>query len=220
MKREVQECSIFLNKEEGFGPLKEEAEGAGEGREDGGTRRLIVQQREELRAAVLEEALSRYPDPTKRQVLAWTNRDKLCTAWLQSLPGPEGFSNLEFTEALALALCMPSPACQERVGEKVGKSVVDVFCDNVMSAALPGDHWRTRHDKIKMALNSLCSWARLPVTVEVWGLFSHLIPAEALSRFESGRARQGLVPDFSFQVTSYLGESQVSQAEIKIYHLM
>ena len=197
-------------------PLKEEAEGAGEGREDGGTRRLIVQQREELRAAVLEEALSRYPDPTKRQVLAWTNRDKLCTAWLQSLPGSEGFSNLEFTEALALALCMPSPACQERVGEKVGKSVVDVFGDNIMSAALPGDHWRTRHDTIKMALNSLCSWARLPATVEVWGLFSHLIPAEALSRFESGRARQGLVPDFRLQVPSDLGESQVALAELKI----
>ena len=75
MKREVQECLTFLNKEEGFGPLKEETDGAGEGREDGGTRRLIVQQREELIAAVLEEALSRYPDPTKRQVLAWTNRE-------------------------------------------------------------------------------------------------------------------------------------------------
>lgn len=216
MKREVQECLTFLNKEESFGPLKEEAEGAGEGREDGGTRRLIIQQREELRVAVLEEAVSRYPDPTKRQVLAWTNRDKLCTAWLQSLPGPEGFSNLEFTEALALALCMPSPACEERVGEKVGKSVVDVFGDNIMSAVLPGDHWRTRHDTIKMALNSLCSWARLPATVEVWGLFSHLIPAEALSRFESGRARQGLVPDFRFQVPSDLGESQVALAELKV----
>ena len=216
LKREVPECLTFLNKEEGFNPLKEETDGAGEGREDGGTRRLIVQQREELRAAVLEEALSRYPDPTKRQVLAWTNRDKLSTAWLQSLPGPEGFSNLEFTEALALALCMPSPACQERVGEKVGKSVVDVFGDNIMSAALPGDHWRTRHDTIKMALNSLCSWARLPATVEVWGLFSHLIPAEALSRFESGRARQGLVPDFRFQVPSDLGESQVALAELKV----
>jgi len=30
----------------------------------------------------------------------------------------------------------------------------------------------------------MCSWARVPATVEVWGLFSHLIPAEALSRME------------------------------------
>ena len=39
---------------------------------------------------------------------------------------------------------------------------------------------------VKMAINIICSWARLPVTSEVWGLFSHLIPTEALSRFESG----------------------------------
>ena len=43
-----------------------------------------------------------------------------------------------------------------------------------------------------------------------------MIPAEALSRFESGRARQGLVPDFRFQVPSDLGESQVALAELKV----
>ena len=216
MQREVQECATFLNKEGDPGPLHAAVEGAGDGREDGGTRRLIVQQRELLRAAVLTEALSRYPDPKKRQVVAWTNRDKLCTAWLQSLPGPEGFSNPEFTEALALTLCMPSPACKDRVGEKVGKSVVDVFGDSIMSEPLPGDHWRTRHDKVKMAINSLCSWARLPTTVEVWGLFSHLIPQEALNKIQSGRARQGLVPDFRIQFPSSLGESQVKLAELKV----
>ena len=160
-----------MNKAEGNvppGPLYRPVEGAGDGREDGGTRRLIVQQREEMRAAVLTEALSRYPDPKKRQVAAWANRDKFCTAWLQSLPGPDGFSNPEFTEALALALCMPSPACKDRVGEKVGKSVVDVFGDSIMSAHLPGDDWRTRHDKVKMAINSLCNWARLPTTDRIW----------------------------------------------------
>ena len=221
MKREIQECSTFLNKAEGNcppGPLYRPVEGAGDGREDGGTRRLIVQQREEMRAAVLTEALSRYPDPKKRQVVAWANRDKLCTAWLQSLPGPDGFSNPEFTEALALVLCIPSPACKDRVGEKVGKSVVDVFGDSIMSAHLPGDDWRTRHDKVKMAINSLCSWARLPTTVEVWGLFAHLIPQEALNKIESGRVRQGLVPDFriKFPPTSTLGEDQVKLAELKL----
>ena len=89
---------------------------------------------------------------------------------------------------------------------KVGKGVCDVFGDNVMAAQLPGDHWRTRHDNIKMCLNSFCSWARVPATVEVWGLFSHLIPSEALSRIESGRARQGLVPDFRLQLTNALKE--------------
>ena len=83
-------------------------------------------------------------------------------------------------------LCTPSPACKDRVGEKVGKAVVDKYGNAVMNEPLPGDHRRVRHDTVKMAINSLCSWARLPATSEVWRLFSHLIPSEALSRFESG----------------------------------
>ena len=66
---------------------------------------------------------------------------------------------------------------------------MDIFGDNIMSEILPGDHWRIRHDKMKMAIHSLCVWSRLPVTVEVWGLFAHLIPAEALNRMERGRKR-------------------------------
>ena len=87
--------------------------------------------------------------------MAWTNRDKLCTAWLQSLPGPEGFSNPEFTEALALTLCMPSPACKDRVGEKVGKSVVDVFGDSIMSEPLPGGWYQTLESNFHHLLENL-----------------------------------------------------------------
>ena len=216
LKEEVDQCYTFLNKDNELNPLKDSAEGAGKGREDGGTRRAIVQHREEVREAVLRETLSRQQRSNNRHLLAWTNRDKLSTAWLQCLPGPEGFSNAEFSEAMALVLCMPSPSCKERVGEKVGKAVVDKFGDNIMSQHLPGDHWRIRHDKIKMKINSMCSWARVPATVEVWGLFSHLIPAEALSRMESGRARQAIVPDFRLNVPSDLGESQVKLAELKV----
>ena len=70
-------------------------------------------------------------------MVAWANRDKLSTALLQGLPGPHGLSNAEFSEALALVLCMPSHACRDRVGHKVGKNVVDVYGDNVMSESLP-----------------------------------------------------------------------------------
>ena len=231
MKTEAEQCSRFLNSANTLqaniidhtssiedGPLSDDVGGAGCGREDGGTRKLIVNQREELRAAVLGETLSRLKAPhnTSRPVMAWTNRDKLSTAWLQSLPGPNGLNNAEFSEAMALVLCTPSPACQDRVGEKVGKSVVDKYGNAVMNEPLPGDHWRVRHDTVKMAINSLCSWARLPATAEVWGLFSHLIPSEALSRFESGRKRQGMVPDFRFKIPSEHGETQVKLAELKL----
>ena len=162
-------------------------------------------EKEELRGAVMTVALSRLPNPHQRASLAWLNRDKLSSAWLSSLPGPEGLSSQAFAEAMSLILCMPSPSCKYRVGAKVGKRTVDPFGDNILAEALPGDHWRTRHDKMKMAINSLCTWARLPATCEVWGLFSHLISGEALSRFEAGRKRQVLVPDFCLEVPCSTG---------------
>ena len=85
-----------------------------------------------------------------------------------------------------------------------------------MAEDLPGDHWLTRHEKIKMSINSLCTWARLPVTCEVWGLFSHLISGEALSRFEAGRKRQALVPDFRLEVPCSTGGTVYRLAELKM----
>ena len=153
---------------------------------------------------------------TLKPVRAWANRDKLSSAWLQCLPGPDGLSSQAFSEAMALLLCMPSPGCQERVGAKVGRKTVDIYGDSIMSEVLPGDHWRTRHDKVKMSLHSLCVWARLPVTVEVWGLFSHLIPAAGLTRMERGRKRQAIVPDFRLEMPTPAGGTSPQLAELKI----
>ena len=166
----------------------------------------------------MKVALSRVHNKRHRAVLAWQNRDKLATAWLQCLPGPDGLSNPAFAEALALTLCMPSPACKSRLGAQVGNKngIVDQFGDKVQSAIMPGDHWRTRHDKVKMALNSICTWARLPATVEVFGLFSDLIPAQALSRIEKGRKRQGMVPDFRLQMPHPTGGNTFQLAELKV----
>ena len=215
LQREATQCADYLGQDLG-GALSVQVEGAGEGAVDGSTRKKVVQQREELRGTVLKVALSRLPDISLRPVSAWPNRDKLTSSWLQCLPGPDGLSNQAFSEALALLLCMPSPACQDRVGATVGKSTVDTFGDRVMSEILPGDHWRTRHDRIKMAIHSLCIWARVPVTVEVWGLFSHLIPAEALTRMERGRKRQAIVPDFRLDLPSPNYETRTQLAELKV----
>ena len=48
--------------------------------------------------------------------------EKLSSSWLHYLPGPNGpidieLDNTEFSEAMALTLCMPIPDCQERVGD-------------------------------------------------------------------------------------------------------
>ena len=111
---------------------------------------------------------------------------------------------------------MPSPVCRSRVGAPIGKKIVDAYGDHVQSEHLPGDHWREQHDSVKLTINSLLSWSRVPATCEVFGLFSHLIPKEGLSRMESGRARQALVPDFRITLPDPQGGTKMSLAEIKI----
>ena len=92
---------------------------------------------------------------------------------------------------------------------------MDIYGDSVMSEILPGDHWRIRHDKVKMAIHSLCVLASLPVTVEVWGLFSHLIPADSLTRMERGRKRQAIVPDFKIEMPTPTGGTRLGNQRVE-----
>ena len=66
-----------------------------------------------------------------------------------------------------------------------------------------GDTWRARHDTGKLAIVRECINAGLVHDCEVYGLFSDLIPAQALAQGEAlewGRARQGLIPDFRLRL--------------------
>ena len=185
---------------------------------DGSTRKKVMQQLEKARGAALSEALSRIPDERCQQALGWRNRDKMSTSWLHCLPGPEGLGNAQFSEALALMLCMPSPACKTHVGQQVGAKAacVDTYGHKVMSANLPGDHWRTRHDVTKMEISSLCAYSKVEHTTEVFGLFAPLIPQQALSRYERGHKRQGLVPDFRLNTNNNAGAARHQLAELKL----
>ena len=217
LQEEDQQCADYLQQEIN-GPLTSNVEAAGEGSVDGSTRRKIMQHREETSGAVFSQALTQKRNQRCRQVICWRNRDKLSTSWLNCLPGPGGLDNAVFSEGLAMSLCMPSPACREYVGQQVGGrgGVVDIYGDKVMSSGLPGDHWRTRHDNAKMEISSLCAFSKVEHTTEVFGLFSHLIQQEALSRFERGKKRQGLVPDFRIKTTTNTGATRYQLAELKI----
>ena len=72
LQREATQCAEYLGQDLG-GPLSVPVEGAGEGAVDGSTRKKLIQQREELRGAVLKVALSRLPDTSLRPVSAWPN---------------------------------------------------------------------------------------------------------------------------------------------------
>ena len=122
------------------GPLAMTVEGAGDGSVNGSTRKKVTEQREKLRGSVIGEALKRYPDQKARPVLVWPQLDKLSSAWLLSLPGPHtGLPTSVFSEAVCSHLCLPSPACAQLLGVRVGRASVDKFGDVVMAAALAGD---------------------------------------------------------------------------------
>ena len=94
------------------GPLQAGVEAAGDGREDGSTRRLITTWLEETRRAVLSKTLEEYPDQSARPVWPNPQLEKLSQVWLLAMPGPQGFSNAEFGETVIRLLCLPSPCCQ------------------------------------------------------------------------------------------------------------
>ena len=172
-------------------------EGVGAGSVTGATRGLLVEAQERIRFRLLTEALARHRPKRDRHAWAWRQRDKLSSAWLLALPGGgDNLTNDEFTTFAAINLCIPPPACLEREGDVIkGRVRVDKHGDLVQSTAVPGDHWRKRHDSIKLSLYRLCLWAGLPSDMEVFNLFSRHIPQEGLARIESNRQRQGMIPD-------------------------
>ena len=93
---------------------------------------------------------------------------------------------------------------------------VDLYGEAVLSATtISGDHFRKRHDKIKMKLLQLCQWAGLEAEVEVFNLFAASIPQQGLSRMERGRKRQSIVPDMRIAIPEE-GNLVRSLHEIKI----
>ena len=56
------------------------------------------------------------------------------------------------------------------------------FGDELMTAALTQDTWRTRHDcvKVKVAMVNIAHEARISIDCEVFGLFRDLIPAQLM----------------------------------------
>ena len=220
LKREAEESCAFLNTDMAD-LLDVAAEGAGHGSTDGSTRRKVTTLLEDMRAATLVKALEEHPDQSARPVWVHPQLDKLSQGWILSLPGHNGFSQAEFSETVARLLCLPSPCCQTKLGQPLHQHglLVDPFGDNILSVTnIPGDHCRTRHDSIKMVINSFCLTSNIRADCEVYGLFRDLIPIEALGEEElqRGRVRQGLLPDFKLELPTTEGDHEVKLAELKV----
>ena len=192
------EAAVWLE-EEVQPSFQVDAQGVGGTSRDGSTRGKLTEERDVTRAKMVTKGLEVHPIQARsnRPVWAWMQRGKCSSAWLQALPCPDSsLTSARFTEAGAAALQLPSPACQEKVGQPVrGREAVDLYGEVVQAAALPGDHLRRRHDKFKLMVQRLCIWAGLECEVEVFNLFAGSIPQEGLSRMERGRKMQSIVPD-------------------------
>ena len=172
-----------------------------------------------------------YKDRKARPVWSWPNRDKLKTSWLLALPGPHtSLTHAIFQEGLAIVLCLPSPACRDRVGDKIGGRRVDMFGDALSCKALAGDGWQTRHDRHKNKIMRMLGWSGIVATCEVTGLFAHLVPQEERGRNEVQEARQVMVPDFRLELPASSatglatpglhlapGQKETRLAELKFY---
>ena len=203
LKREEEQSATWLEREVKT-CLGSDVEGVGDASCDGSTRGRVTEVRDTTRGDLISKGLDVHPrqDRTNRAVWSWLQRDMLSAAWLQALPGPDTtLTSAEFSEAAAAALCLPSPACADRLGQVVrGRHVVDLYGEVVLCTTTPGDHFRKRHDSLKMRLFQLCHWAGLPVDMEVFNLFSGSIPQEGLSRMERGRKIQSIVPDLRISI--------------------
>ena len=150
------------------------------------SRKEITTAREDLRHLAMEKCLEQHQDRTARPVTAYQNLDKLSDAWVQALPGPKtGLSASVFVEAVAARLCLHSPAvvASGLIGKTIGRNgvICDPFGDALVCCKdLVGDTWRQHHDSIKLAIGRECMASQLPHDIEVYGLFSHLMPAVAV----------------------------------------
>ena len=121
-----------------------------------------------------------------------------------------------------MVVCVPSPACRDRLGERIGEGRVDLWGDTVKCQALPGGSWTIRHDRTKAEIMRMLGWSGIVASCEVAGLFQHLIPPVARDRLEIRNQSHVMVPDFRIQLPSTTpaldlapGETETRLAELK-----
>ena len=119
--REFAVSWLRLTEEEVEGPLSVPVESTGEESVSGATRGMLISAREVQLGRALAHALEHHPEQAHRAVWSWPERDKLSAQFLLQLPGHiSTLTSGEFSECTAALLCLPSPACMEKLGEVLG----------------------------------------------------------------------------------------------------
>ena len=148
-------------------------------------------------------------DPRRK---AWLNAMKETSSFIRSYPiGRKqytGIMNNEYRTMFAVWLGMNIPCIHGFVGQRIGgdnENILDAAGMKMMSVNLPGDHWRKRHDYLKLWLFQLMKRAKLDAQCELYDQFSRFINNTATAaggktqqekyNGQERRAKQGKVPD-------------------------
>ena len=166
--------------------------------------RAITSQREQKRLESLDARIRALPPADMRRA-AWLNVNCNSTVWVTAWPTRDGYlSNPEFAEVATWYFGLPSPACGPFVSQRIAdtRHMLDRHGSSLTTAPLPGDGWRTQHDAVKWRIFEDAKEMGARCRVEVYGLFAAGMPQDgrALATDMPSRKRQGLVPDFLFNL--------------------
>ena len=91
---------------------------------------------------------------------------------------------------------------------------LDAWGAKLTTLTLPGDGWRTRHDRLKHLLHRDIVAHGTPCTCEVFGFFAPLLSQRCKAAVDMFplRQKQGLVPDF--RVTQPTGGDALMELKV------
>ena len=101
------------------------------------------------------------------------------------------------------------------MGQRIAdtRRVLDRHGASLTTAPLPGDGWGTQHDAVKWRIFVDATAMGARCRVEVYALFAACVPQDgcALAADMLSRKRQGLVPDFLFNLPLDGPEKEIVQ---------
>ena len=73
--------------------------------------------------------------------------------------------------------CLKIKWLEPFIGQPIGNSgnTVDGYGGGLIKTQMCGDHWRKRHDKLKLFLYDIMLWAKMKCAVEVYDEFARFI---------------------------------------------
>ena len=203
-----------------------------------GTQRELTAEVEEARRRDLESLIDALPTTDRRRVAYHANaKDRWARVWVSGIPdgATEGAPPRAFVEGVASYLGTASPCSRPLVGQHIYnkdgavRATVDTYGDSLAATSLVGGGWTRHHDAVKNAMCDVMQELGLNACVEVWNLFSPLIPPGARRApldapgIAARQMRQGLVPDIRMDLPPGLGTatdaaSRTQLGEVKTIH--